>query len=76
MLIEELTDSERKKLLDASKKIYEHKLMHTIVFGILAKKAEDERIKQLLIRITTDEANHTEFWFPGFPHCIRCARNA
>ena len=66
MLIEELTDSERKNLLDASKKIYEHKLMHTIIFGILAKKAEDERIKQLLIRITTDEANHAEFWFQRF----------
>jgi VIT1/CCC1 family predicted Fe2+/Mn2+ transporter len=58
-----LTLVERNKLLDAAKKIYEHKLMQAKGFDILAKKAEDERIKQLLLRISGDEAGHVEFWF-------------
>jgi len=32
-------------------------------YGILARKAKDERIKQLLLRISSDEASHAEFWF-------------
>jgi len=59
----ELTNVERKKLLDAAKKIHTHKLMQAKGFGILARKAKDERIKQLLLRISGDEANHAEFWF-------------
>jgi VIT1/CCC1 family predicted Fe2+/Mn2+ transporter/rubrerythrin len=63
MLTNELTNVERKKLLDAAKKIHAHKLMQAKGFGILARKAKDERIKQLLLRIGTDEASHAEFWF-------------
>jgi VIT1/CCC1 family predicted Fe2+/Mn2+ transporter len=63
MLTNELTNMERNKLLDAAEKIYIHKLMKEKGFVILSKKANDERIKQLLLRIGTDEASHAEFWF-------------
>jgi VIT1/CCC1 family predicted Fe2+/Mn2+ transporter len=63
MSTNELTKVERKKLLDATKKIYAHKLMQTKGFGILARKAKDERIKHLLLRISADETSHAEFWF-------------
>ena len=63
MFVEELTELERKKLLESSKKIYEHKVMHTKAFGILTKKAKDQRMKQHLEKITSNEANHAEFWF-------------
>ncbi len=59
----ELTNVERKKLLDAAKKIHAHKLMQAKGFGILARKVKDERIKHLLLRIGADEASHAEFWF-------------
>jgi VIT1/CCC1 family predicted Fe2+/Mn2+ transporter/rubrerythrin len=59
----ELTNMERKKLLEAAKKIRAHKLMQAKGFGLLARKAKDERIKQLLQRIGADEASHAEFWF-------------
>jgi VIT1/CCC1 family predicted Fe2+/Mn2+ transporter/rubrerythrin len=61
--MEELTNVERKRLLDAAKKVYAHKLMQAKGFDILAKKAKDERIKQLLLRISGDETDHAEFWF-------------
>ena len=63
MSINELTNVETKKLLDAAKKIHAHKLMQANGYGILARKAKDERIKQLLLRISSDEASHAEFWF-------------
>jgi VIT1/CCC1 family predicted Fe2+/Mn2+ transporter len=63
MQTNELTNIERKKLLDAAKKIYTHKLMKAKGFEILTRKAKDERIKQLLLRIGADEASHAEFWF-------------
>jgi len=63
MSIDKLTDVERKKVLDAAKKIYAHKLMQAKGFDILARKAKDERMKQLLLRISGDEADHAEFWF-------------
>jgi VIT1/CCC1 family predicted Fe2+/Mn2+ transporter/rubrerythrin len=59
----DLTNLERKKLLDAAKKIFAHKLMKEKGFGILTRKAKDQRIKQLLLRISTDEASHAKFWF-------------
>jgi predicted membrane protein (TIGR00267 family) len=62
MSMKELTNVERKKLLDAAKKIYAHKLMQAKGFDILARRAEDERIKQLLLRISGDEADHADFW--------------
>jgi len=63
MSANELTDVERKKLLNAAKKIHAHKLMQVKGFGILARKAKDERIKQLLLMIGADEEGHAEFWF-------------
>jgi VIT1/CCC1 family predicted Fe2+/Mn2+ transporter/rubrerythrin len=63
MAMKEITNVERKKVLDAAKKIYAHKLMQTKGFDILARKAKDEGIKQLLLRIGGDEAGHAEFWF-------------
>ena len=63
MQTNELTNIERKKLLDAAKKIHTHKLMKAKGFEILTRKAKDERIKQLLLRIGADEAGHTKFWF-------------
>jgi VIT1/CCC1 family predicted Fe2+/Mn2+ transporter/rubrerythrin len=63
MSIKELTNVETKRLLDAAKKIYAHKLMQAKGFDVLARKAKDERIKQLLLRIRGDETNHAEFWF-------------
>jgi len=62
-MMNELTNVERKKLLGAAQKIHEHKLMKAKGFGILVKKARDERIKQLLLRVSADEASHAEFWF-------------
>jgi len=63
MSTNELTNVEKKKLLDAVKKIHAHKLMQAKGYGVLARKAKDERIKQLLLRISSDEASHAEFWF-------------
>jgi predicted membrane protein (TIGR00267 family) len=63
MLLTELSDKERKRFLNAAKKIYVHKLMQTKGYEILVKRAKDERIKQLLINISSDEAKHVEFWF-------------
>jgi VIT1/CCC1 family predicted Fe2+/Mn2+ transporter/rubrerythrin len=59
----DLTNIERKKILNAAKKIFTHKLMKEKGFGILTRKAKDQRIKQLLLRISTDEASHAKFWF-------------
>ena len=58
----ELASVEKKRFLGAAKKIYAHKLMQAKGFGILARKAKDERIKQILLRISGDETNHAEFW--------------
>ncbi|MHA1946881.1 MAG: VIT1/CCC1 transporter family protein [Candidatus Hodarchaeales archaeon] len=58
----ELSDKERKRFLNAAKKIYVHKLMQTKGYETLVKKAKDERIKQLLIQISSDEAKHAVFW--------------
>jgi len=63
MSTNEVMNVERKKLLDAAKKIHGYKFMQAKGYGILAKKAKDERIKQLLLRISSDEASHAEFWF-------------
>jgi len=63
MAIKTLETVEKKKLLVAAKKIHTYKLMLAKGFQILARKAKDEKIKQLLIRISTDETNHAKFWF-------------
>lgn len=58
-----LTNVEAKKLLVAAKKIYSHKLMQAKGFNMLSRKAENERLKQILLRITSEEEGHAEFWF-------------
>jgi len=57
-----LTDEERRRLLNAAKKIHAHKLVQIKGYRTLVKRARDERIKQLLIRIIDDEEKHAEFW--------------
>jgi len=62
MLISGLTDEEKKSFLSAANKIHTHKIVQIDGYRILAKKAKDERIKQLLIRISNDEEKHAKFW--------------
>ena len=58
----ELASVERRRLLDAAQKIHAHKLMRAKGLGALARKAKEERIKQLLLRISADETSFAEFW--------------
>jgi VIT1/CCC1 family predicted Fe2+/Mn2+ transporter/rubrerythrin len=62
MLMNGLTDEERRRLLNAAKKIHAHKLVQIKGYKTLVKRATDERIKQLLIRISDDEEKLVEFW--------------
>ena len=57
-----LSDVEKGKLLYASKKIHAHKLVQIKGYRTLVKRASDERIKHLLIRIADEEEKHAEFW--------------
>ena len=57
-----LTDEESRGLLNAAIKIHVHKLVQIKGYRRLAERARDERIKQLLIRISSDEDKHAEFW--------------
>ena len=57
-----LTDEESRGLLNAAIKIHVHKLVQIKGYRRLAERARDERIKQLLIRISSDEEKHAEFW--------------
>ena len=57
-----LSVEERRRLLNAAKKIHAHKLVQIKGYRILVKRARDERMKQLLLRISEDEAKHAEFW--------------
>jgi VIT1/CCC1 family predicted Fe2+/Mn2+ transporter len=63
MSTNKLAKGERERLLDAAKKIHAYKLMLAKGFQILAGKSKDERIKQLLLRISADEIKNAEFWF-------------
>jgi VIT1/CCC1 family predicted Fe2+/Mn2+ transporter/rubrerythrin len=60
--MKKLANAMRENILEAANKIYVHKLMQAKGFGILAGKAKDERIKQLLLRINDDEVSHARFW--------------
>lgn len=57
-----LNDEERRRLLNAAEKIHVHKLVQIKGYRTLAGRASDERIKQLLIRITDEEETHAKFW--------------
>jgi predicted membrane protein (TIGR00267 family) len=56
------SDEEERILLNAAEKIHAYKLVQIKGYIALIKRAKDERIKQLLIRIKEDEAKHAEFW--------------
>lgn len=58
----ELSDGERKALLDAARRIRTYKLMQALGYERLAKKAQDERTRQLLRRIGAQEAEDTRYW--------------
>lgn len=57
-----LTDRERKTLLDAAKKVHTYKLMQSMGYQRLIKKAVDERTKQLLVEISANELSDAESW--------------
>ena len=57
-----LTAEEREILLDAAKKIRTYKLMQSMGYQRLIKKAVDERTKQLLVEISTNELSDAESW--------------
>lgn len=56
------TDRERKALLDAGEKIRTYKLMQAKGYERLAKRAQDERTKRLLVQISADKARDSEYW--------------
>jgi len=62
MSVKELSVEERRRLLNAAKKIHSHKLVQVKGYRTLVKRASDERMRQLLIRISDDEEKHAEFW--------------
>ena len=57
-----LTTKERKTLLDAAKKVRTYKLMQSMGYQRLIKKAVDERTKQLLAEISANELSDAESW--------------
>jgi len=57
-----LTDRERKALLDAAKKIHTYKFMQAKGYERLVKRARDERTKQIIARICTNELNESDYW--------------
>jgi VIT1/CCC1 family predicted Fe2+/Mn2+ transporter len=58
----ELTAKERKALLDAAKKVHTYKLMQSMAYQRLIKKAVDERTKQLLTEISSNELSDAGSW--------------
>lgn len=62
MMASGLVDGERRRLLDAAKKIHAHKLIQVKGYGRLVERAKDERIRRLLTRIVKDEESHIAFW--------------
>ena len=60
--MDKLTNIERRALLDVAKKVHAYKLMQAKGYDRLAKKAQDERTKQLLAGISANEAQDCEFW--------------
>jgi VIT1/CCC1 family predicted Fe2+/Mn2+ transporter/rubrerythrin len=57
-----LKQEERGRLLDAAEKIHGCKLAQIKGYRTLVRRARDDRIRQLLVRISGDEAKHAEFW--------------
>jgi VIT1/CCC1 family predicted Fe2+/Mn2+ transporter len=57
-----LMDEERKVLLDEAKRVRSYKLMQSMGYQRLIKKAIDERIKKLLTEISASEDIDAESW--------------
>ena len=58
----ELTDREQKALLDPAKKIRTYKLMQSMGYARLVKKAKDERTGQILAELSANELKDSEYW--------------
>jgi VIT1/CCC1 family predicted Fe2+/Mn2+ transporter len=58
----ELMSNEKKVLLALARKIYTYKLMQAKGYKRLINKAKNERIKQLLARVSGNESNDSEYW--------------
>jgi VIT1/CCC1 family predicted Fe2+/Mn2+ transporter/rubrerythrin len=58
----QLTDKEREELLRTARKIHSYKLMQAKGYEKLARKARDERTKQLLADISAGEFKDSEYW--------------
>jgi VIT1/CCC1 family predicted Fe2+/Mn2+ transporter/rubrerythrin len=58
----ELSDRETKALYETAKKIHAYKNMQAKGYERLAKKATDEKTKQLLAEIGADEVKDLEYW--------------
>ena len=57
-----LTAKESEALLDSAKKVRAYKVMQSMGYQRLVKKAVDERTKQLLAGISADESSDIESW--------------
>jgi hypothetical protein len=57
-----LSDENRRRLLNAAKKIHANKQVQVIGFRALAEKTGDEKIRYLFKRIGDEEARLVEFW--------------
>jgi len=57
-----LTTEERKILLDAAKKVRTYKLMQSMGYQRLIKKACDEGIRKLLVEISANELSDAQSW--------------
>jgi VIT1/CCC1 family predicted Fe2+/Mn2+ transporter/rubrerythrin len=60
--MDELTDRERDALLGTAKRILAYKRMQAKGYKRLARKAKDERVRQLLLDISHYEAEDSEEW--------------
>jgi VIT1/CCC1 family predicted Fe2+/Mn2+ transporter/rubrerythrin len=60
--VDELSNRERQTLLGAAKEIHAYKRRQADGYEKLAKKAKDERAKQLLLELSTNEARDSEYW--------------
>jgi VIT1/CCC1 family predicted Fe2+/Mn2+ transporter len=60
--LSDFSTKDNARLLDAAKKIYEHKLEKIYGFKTLAEKVDDEIIKNLLIQVYTEEETIADMW--------------
>jgi predicted membrane protein (TIGR00267 family) len=62
MIMGGLMDEEQQRLLNAAKEIHAHKLVQIRGYQSLVKRAKDEGIKQLLIRVCEEEEQYAALW--------------